>query len=175
MAESSLAWVVFPSVMFGCSDRSVNFRAAIGEAMDLVLIGNANDMFPARAAQVEIGVDDGFLFRGSFCQDAAIGVADFAFSNKAEASFRADAIDARVKDGVFHRPRVDHKFRHALGTWGEVGRQENDFGASQGHHAGGFWKCPVVADVHANLRATCREHAEALVAEFLNVVYESHI
>jgi hypothetical protein len=108
--------------------QTVHFGAAVGQPVDLVFPGNADDVLAARHGRVDFGVQN-FLFQSvRLDQSLAAGIDNFAAADEIEAPFRSDAIDGNVKDGIFDGPRVDHAGGRAFGAGGPVRGEHDEIG-----------------------------------------------
>src|SRR5258708_35787793 len=102
-------------------EQAVHFGSPIGQAIDLMLAGNANDVLAARLGGIDVGIQNLFARRARFGQRLAAGIDNLAPPDEFEAPLGADAIYGDVVDGILERAGVDDARRGALGARRPVG------------------------------------------------------
>jgi hypothetical protein len=70
----------------------VHFRTAIAKSIDLVQLGDADEVFVAGFFDVDLGVQNLLAVVGGFGERAAAGIADFRSADEAKAAFFADSV-----------------------------------------------------------------------------------
>src|SRR5262249_7302103 len=121
-------------------EEAVHLGAAVGETVNFVLAGNANDVLAPRFGGIDLGIQNLFAEALRFGQRLSAGVDDLAAADEFKSSLRSDAIDGDVIHGVLDRPRVDDTGRRTLRSRWPVSGKSNQIGSQNRQRPGSFGK-----------------------------------